>query len=260
VGLSSLVVTDGTTPPAPAFYAQPRLLRRTRPREWWTLLHPPYTLWHLSYVVIGACLMVPVNATRLIATLLAFFLAVGLGAHALDELHGRPLTTTIPQGQLVAVAVMGIAGAVALGVAGLFIVSWYLAIFIVLGVALAVGYNLELFGGTLHTDLLFALAWGGFPVLTAGFAQHGTLSVALVAAALFATLLSQAQRQLSTPARQLRRRTTSVDGTVTATDGTTTPLSVEGLLTPLEAALRTLGWSTVVLAIVLVFSSRLVTW
>ena len=23
-------------------------------RDWWTLLHPPYTAWHLSYVVIGA--------------------------------------------------------------------------------------------------------------------------------------------------------------------------------------------------------------
>ena len=59
-------------------------------RDWWTILHPPYTAWHLSYVVIGASLAPHVDAGRLLATLLAFFLAVGIAAHLLDELHGRP--------------------------------------------------------------------------------------------------------------------------------------------------------------------------
>ena len=76
----------------PAFYAA----RAGGWRDWWTLLHPPYTAWHLAYVVIGACLAPTVNLTRLIATLLAFFCAVGLAAHSLDELHGRPLGTHIP--------------------------------------------------------------------------------------------------------------------------------------------------------------------
>ena len=57
---------------------------------------PPYTAWHLSYVVIGASLAPHVYPTRLWATLAAFFLAVGVAAHALDELHGRPLGTAIP--------------------------------------------------------------------------------------------------------------------------------------------------------------------
>ena len=34
----------------PAFYA----LAPGGWRDWWTLLHPPYTLWHLSYVALGA--------------------------------------------------------------------------------------------------------------------------------------------------------------------------------------------------------------
>ncbi|MFB3739399.1 MAG: hypothetical protein ACE14W_10620, partial [Candidatus Velamenicoccus archaeovorus] len=71
----------------PAFYA----LRSGGWRDYWTLLHPPYTLWHLSYVVIGACLTDVVDLRWLGETVLAFFLAVGLGAHALDELRGRPL-------------------------------------------------------------------------------------------------------------------------------------------------------------------------
>ncbi len=117
-------------PPAPQSLRHPppnlpaRTVRRsTRPdpgrwRDWWTLLHPPYTAWHLSYVVIGACLAPRVSVSRLLGTLIAFLCAVGFAAHALDELHGRPLGTRIPTPALVSVTVVGLAGAVALGIVG----------------------------------------------------------------------------------------------------------------------------------------------
>jgi hypothetical protein len=236
---------------APAYYAQPRFLTSTAARDWWTMLHPPYTLWHLSYVVIGACLIGPVNAARLAVTLCAFFLAVGIGSHALDELQGRPLGTSIPSRRLVAASSLSIAGAVALGVLGMVIVSPFMAIFIGVGILIAVGYNLEMFGGRLHTDAVFALGWGAFPLLTAYFAQHGNLSVASVAAAAFAALLSQAQRQLSSPARELRRKTESVEGVVLRLDGTSATLDKDSVLRPLELALRSLCWAVVALAVAL---------
>ena len=235
----------------PAYYAQPRFLTSPASRNWWTVLHPPYTLWHLSYVVIGACLVGPVNAVRLGATLVAFFLAVGIGAHALDELHGRPLGTSIPARQLVVASSIGLSVAVGLGVLGMIKVSPFLAIFIGVGVIIAVGYNLEMFKGRLHADAMFALAWGGFPLLTAYFAQHGSLSVPSILAALFATLLSQAQRQLSSPARELRRKTNSVEGSVQHLDGSVTAIDKDLMLEPLERALRSLCWAVVVLAVAL---------
>src|SRR5207302_9395381 len=84
-------------------------------RDWWTVLHPPYTVWHLSYVVIGASLAPHVDALRLVATVLAFLLAVGVSAHVFDELHGRPLGTAIPDRVLVTAGVVSLLGAVALG-------------------------------------------------------------------------------------------------------------------------------------------------
>ena len=144
----------------PAYYAAAPGGRPGGWRDWWTLLHPPYTAWRLSYVVIGACLVGPVSVVRLVATLGAFFLAVGIGAHALDELHGRPLGTMIPSRHLVLAATLGITIAVALGVLGMAKVSPYLGIFVGVGVVLAIGYNLELFQGRLHTDVVFALGWG----------------------------------------------------------------------------------------------------
>jgi hypothetical protein len=237
----------------PSFYAQPKFFHRARQREWWTLLHPPYTLMHLSFVVVGACLVGPVNFVRLAFTVAAFFLAVGVGAHALDELNGRPLSTTIPAWQLVAASVIGLAGAVALGVVGLFLVSPYLAIFIVVGATIAVAYNLELFNARLHSDLVFALSWGTFPLLTAYFAQHANLSVPALLAGLFAALLSQTQRELSTPARTIRRRTASVEGVQVLLDGTTVPLTSASMLAPLERALKGLCWATFALALSLLY-------
>jgi hypothetical protein len=235
----------------PAFYAQPGFLNQPRLREWWTVLHPPYTMLHLSLVTIGACLMGPVNAVRLAATLVAFFLAVGIGAHCLDELHGRPLGTSIPTWQLILASGVGVGGAVILGVAGMFLVSPYLAIFICVGVLIAVGYNLELFNGRLHTDAVLVIGWGAFPILTAYFAQHARLSVASLFVAAFGALVTRMQRQLSTPARQLRRRTVSAQGVIVHSDGSTEPISKPTILAPLESALKTLCWCGVTLALAL---------
>lgn len=229
----------------PAFYAA----RAGGWRDWWTLLHPPYTAWHLSYVVLGACLAPHTDATRLVATLLAFFFAVGVAAHALDEVHGHPLRTEIPDGVLWLAAGTGLVAAVGLGIAGLPRVGLGLLAFIVVGPALVVGYNLELLGGRLHSDVGFAFAWGAFPALTGYFAQAERLDPVALVVAGTAFGLSSAQRSLSTPARLLRRRVVAVDGTLTLEDGTVRGLDDQLLLEPLERALRALSWSMVALAV-----------
>jgi len=228
----------------PAYYAAgPGPLR-----DWWTLLHPPFTAWHLSYVVLGAMLAPQVRLDRLDATLIAFFLAVGIAAHALDELHGRPLRTSIPGSVLVAATVVGLAGAVGLGAAGISRVGWGLLPFMIIGPLLVVGYNAELFGGVIHTDLGFAAAWGAFPALTGYVAEAGRLDVAPVFMAGAAMALSAGQRHLSTPARMLRRRTAAVAGSITLTSGEVIAVDAARLREPLERALRSLSWGVVLLA------------
>ena len=236
----------------PAYYAAPRLLARGAPRDWWTVLHPPYTLLHLSLVTIGACLKGPISVGRFVATIAAFFLAVGVGAHCLDELHGRPLHTSLPAWQLVVAAVLGLGGALGLGVVGLYVVRGWFFVFILVGLTVAMGYNLELFGGRLHTRAVVVLSWGGFPILTAYYAQHHALSLAAVLAAGFGSMITLAQQQLSTPARDLRRRVVAVEGVARRDDGTTIPLDKEALLAPLESALRTLCRAGPLLAVALV--------
>ena len=215
----------------------------------WAVLHPPYTAWHLSYVVIGAGLAPSLDVKRLAATVLAFFLAVGISAHALDELRGRPLQTDLPAKTLWAAAILGLVGAVGLGLAGVFVVGPGLLPFVAAGVLFVFAYNLELLGGRLHGDFWFALSWGAFPVLTAYFAQTGRLSFTAVAVAVAAYALSFGQRTLSTPARLLRRKTRSVTGTLTLLDGSETNLDEHALLRPLELGLKAFAWGVVALAV-----------
>jgi len=236
---------------APAYYAARSGGWR---RDVWAVLHPPYTAWHLSYVVIGASLAPAVDGVRLLATLLAFFLAVGISAHALDELKGRPLGTELPGSVLTGAAAVALIGAVGLGVVGVTRVGPWLLPFIAIGVLFVFAYNLELLGGRLHGALWFAASWGAFPLLTAYFAQTGRISVGALAAAAGAFALSFGQRSLSTPARLLRRRSRSVSGTVVLNDGSSVQLDEATLLRPLEQALRAFSWGVVAVAVGLLAS------
>jgi hypothetical protein len=232
----------------PAFYA----LASGGWRDYLTLLHAPYTAWHLAYVTIGAALSTEFRWSRLLPTLAAFFFAVGIGAHALDELRGRPLRTRMPDGVLVGLAVASIAGAVAIGIVGAVTVNAWIGAFVAAGAFIVVAYNLELLGGRFHGDFWFALAWGAFPLLTGYFAVAEELDEIAVAGAAFAFALSLAQRRLSSRVRDVRRRVLRVSGTVERRDGSSTQLGPGDLMDVEEGALRILAIATVVLAAALV--------
>jgi hypothetical protein len=217
----------------PAFYA----LRPGGWRDLLTLLHPPYTAWHLSYVAIGAALAPRFHADRLWWSLGAFFLGVGVCAHALDELQGRPLRTRLSGGTLLALAVAALVGAVAIGVYGALAVSGSLIPFVAVGAFVVLAYNLELFGGRFHSDLWFAAAWGAFPAFTGYWVNALEVRPSGVMAAAACFLLSVAQRRLSTPVRELRRKTASLHGEQRLRDGRLLRLDAARLAAPMEAAL-----------------------
>ena len=179
---------------------------------------------------------------------MAFLLAVGVAAHCLDELHGRPLATRIPSPALVTAAAFSLAGATAIGLWAVADIGAYVLPFVLIGIVLVLGYNLELFGGALHTDHVFALGWGAFPVLVGGFAQTGSIELPVVLGACFATATSLAQRHLSNWARRLRRGGLRVEGFVEAAGEEREVLDVATLTTPAELALRAMAAAHVLLA------------
>src|SRR3954454_32346 len=228
----------------PAFYA----LRPGGWRDLITLLHAPYTAWHLSYVAIGAAVAPTLYGYRLAAALGAVLLGVGVCAHAPVEIHGRHLRNRLSGRSLVWLAVVALAGAVAIGAVGALTVSLTLVPLVAAGAFIVVAYNLELFGGRFHSDVWFGAAWGAFPALTGYWVNALDLRAegVLVAAACF--LLSAAQRRLSTPARELRRRTVSLRGQQQLADGRVVELDAAALAAPLDAALKACALALVLLA------------
>jgi hypothetical protein len=228
----------------PAFYA----LRPGGWRDLLTLLHPPYTAWHLSYVAIGAAVAPRLHTDRLGWTLGAFFLGVGVCAHALDELHGRPLRTRLSDRALWVLAMGALAGAVGIGVLGALSVSASILPLTVVGAFIVIAYNLELFGGRFHSDVWFAAAWGAFPALVGFWANAEEVRVEGLLAMGACFMLSIAQRRLSTPVRELRRRTVSVTGEQRLSDGRTVELDAARLAAPLDGALGACALALVLLA------------
>jgi len=232
----------------PAFYA----LRSGGWRDYVTLVHPPYTLWHLSYVAIGAGLAPELQWGRFGAVIAAFFLAVGLGAHALDELMGRPLRTRIPAPALSAIGATSVAAAVGIGISGALLYDLWLLTFVLFGGFIVVVYNLELLGGRFHNAIWFALAWGAFPALTGYFAMAEKIRPEGVLAAVYAFLLSLAQHRLSREVRMVRRHATEVTGTIVLANGGREEIGPETLLRAPEGALQILTGATTALALALV--------
>ncbi len=223
----------------PAFYAR----TGSTGRDLVALLHIPYTAWHLSYVVIGASLAMTLDWAILGGTVAAFAIGLGVGAHALDEVQGRPLSTGLSDATLWTLGIGAMTVSLGIAVVGAFVVSPWVAVWGVAGVLLAVGYALE--WPVIHTDLGFGVAWGAFPVVVGNWAQTRTVTGSVLIVAAAATLLSLAQRALSTPARFVRRRTEEAR----AEFDRDRQWDRAELLASWERPLRLLAWTSVALAV-----------
>ena len=215
------------------------------------LLHPPYTLWHLSYVAIGAGLAPEWDGLRLAGTLAAFAFGLGIAAHAFDEVHTRPLGTTLPDAALWSLGIGGLAAAAVVTGFGVVVISPWVIAWAGAGAILAAGYGLE-WSRLLHSNAGFALAWGAFPVLVGYWAQTESISLAALAGAAAAAFLSLTQRRLSTPARFIRRRTTDAEAVF---DGARR-WDRRHLLDTWEGGLRALVWAMPALAVALLVRPR----
>lgn len=228
-------------------------------RDIFVLLHPPYTLWHLSYVAIGAALAPVMNWPLLGWTVLAFFLGMGIAGHCLDELNGRPLKTTLPYWLLWFLTGLGIGGAISIGLIAADRETIWIIPCIFFGGFIVFAYNLELGKGFFHRDIWFGLAWGAFPVITAYVAQTHTLTLEAALVAVFALLYSMAQRKLSLQARFFRRKVLLIEGYYylvgeipicpgNPSTGKPNTITKETIIGPVDLGLKYMTWAVVAAA------------
>jgi hypothetical protein len=172
------------------------------------LLFLPYTGMVLSFTVIGAMLAPALYWDRVGAIVLIYFLALGIGAHALDAVGSReakPWGQVFTRTQLWALAVLSLVAAYAIGI-------WYMVRYTPLLWLIAIpegffvlAYNLEWFGGRFHRDSWFALSWGALPVLAGYVLQTNAISASALLVALAMALLSLVEIKASRPYKEYKR-------------------------------------------------------
>lgn len=173
------------------------------------LLFLPYTGMVLAYTIIGAMLAERIYWDRVGATVTIYFLALGIGAHALDAVGSKnvkPWGTVFSDESLWGLAIFSITIAYSIGIYYMVLYTPLLTL-----IALAEGfflfaYNLEWFGGRFHTDAWFAVSWGGLPVLAGYILQTNRLSLTALVVAISMGLLSLVEIKASRPYKVLRRR------------------------------------------------------
>lgn len=172
------------------------------------LLFLPYTGMVLSYVVIGSMLAGTIHWERVAALLVVYFLALGIGAHALDAIGGsatKPWGQVFSRRKLWTLAAASIAAAYAIGI-------YYMVVYVPLLWLIAIpegffvfAYNLEWFRGRFHTDGWFAFSWGSLPVLAGYVMQTNSLSIAALIVAASMALLSLVEIRASRPYKEMKR-------------------------------------------------------
>ena len=173
------------------------------------LLFLPYTGMVLSFSVIGAMLAGFVYWDRVVATVIIYFLGLGIGAHALDAVGSKGLK---PWGRVL--SERGLWVAALSSIAAAYLIAMYYMIFCVpllWVVALLEGffvfaYNLEWFGGKFHKDLCFAFSWGFLPVLAGYIMQTNEVTLGVLAIAAAMGFFSLVEIKASRPYKELKRR------------------------------------------------------
>lgn len=172
------------------------------------LLFLPYTGMVLAYTVIGSMMAEQIHWDRVGAILLIYFLALGIGGHALDALGSKgpkPWGGVFSKRSLLALAVVSVMSAYAIGIYYMVLYTPLLWLIAIPEGFFLLAYNLEWFHGRFHTDAWFGLSWGALPVLAGYVLQTNRVSVASVLVAASMGFLSLVEIKASRPYKAMKR-------------------------------------------------------
>jgi hypothetical protein len=229
-------------------------------QELYTIMHLPYTSMVLSYVLIGAAVSPSFYPSRVISTLLAYFLGLGLSAHALNELHARHWGETLSKRELEILFAAPLVAAVLIGAYGMvFLYSesggllppLVLLVFIFLETFFLFAYNTDLSGGRFHTDISFAFSWAALPVVVSYYVNALTITVVAILVALAMAATAGIEINLSRWCKDFRRKSPLTE--MRFADDTKLNLSTAELLAKPEKSLKLIVVAVDLVAIGLTF-------
>jgi len=162
----------------------------------------------LSFVIIGAAAAPRAYPDRIVATLAAYFLGLGIGAHALDQLepNGSHYVQSLKRKDLAVLGALGMTGAAAIGAYYAATVTPFLLLFVFAGFFFAIAYALPTLvaGGLFHNNICFAFAWGYLPYLTSYYVNSQSIAPIVLLGGLPLAFAAFAEITLSRSVRKAR--------------------------------------------------------
>lgn len=170
------------------------------------ILFLPYTLMVVSFAAWGS-LVVDFVLERLVAICILYFLAIGISAHCLDAIGStvKPWGN-LPKKRLVVISLIALSIAFSIGLYYAFLDSPLLFVIGILEGFFLFAYNLELFKGKFHNNLIFVISWGILPVLAGSAIQTNSISFEVVIASGIAGAISYLLIKTSKKYKESKKR------------------------------------------------------
>ena len=178
------------------------------------LLFLPYTGMVLAYTIIGSMLADHIYWDRVGGIVVVYFLALGIGAHALDAVGSRgvkPWGLVFSGRSLWLLALSSVALAYAILIYYMLQSTPLLSLLAITEGFFLFAYNLEWFHSRFHTDGWFAVSWGSLPVLVGYMLQTNRISLAALVVALSMGFLSLVEIKASRPYKALKRSVVAME-------------------------------------------------
>ena len=173
------------------------------------MLFLPYTGMCISFTIIGSMLSESILWDRVLSIFIIYFLALGVSAHAADNLGSKkikPWGNFFTTFELKLMVIGGLSVSYAIGI-------YYIIIFVPLLLIIAIiegfflfAYNFELFNGFFHNNFWFAVSWGSLPLLAGFVIQTNSISILSLFSSTIAFLIAYSEIRISRIYKELKRK------------------------------------------------------
>src|ERR671910_1044091 len=173
------------------------------------MLFLPYTGMCVSFTIIGSMLSESIQWDRVLSIFVIYFLALGVSAHAADNLGSKKIK---PWGSFFTafeLKLMVIGGLFVSYVLGIYYIITFVPLLLIIAIIegfFLFAYNFELFNGFFHNNFWFAISWGSLPLLAGFVIQTNSISILSLIASIIAFLVAYVEIRISRKYKELKRK------------------------------------------------------
>ncbi len=173
------------------------------------MLFLPYTGMCISFTIIGSMLSESIAWDRVLSIFIIYFLALGVSAHAADNLGSKKIKPWGNYFSTFELRLMVIGGLSVSYILGIYYIITFAPLLLIIAIIegfFLFAYNFELFNGLFHNNFWFAVSWGGLPLLAGFVIQTNSISVLSLISSIMAFLVAYTEIRISRKYKELKRK------------------------------------------------------